>query len=119
MDKISLPQKISELFGIDENSLFSARTKGIPCQSNISDAKHLLRKVLFEDLPYPRRKQWDVYQVADYCQCKHASVSMSCKVANNLIQCDKAYREKYNEVIRMIENNELFLPERPVLTICQ
>ena len=106
---------IARLFDIDAEALITNNYRGRYVSQNICDAKHLARKVLFEDLPLPRRKQWTIYEVAKVMNCKTSSVSVSCKSANNLIETDKLFRSRYQRVIKKLEINELIIPEKPVL----
>jgi hypothetical protein len=107
---------IARLFDIDAEALTTNNNRGRYVSQNICDAKHLARKVLFEDLPLPRRKQWSVYEVAALLNCKHSSISTSCKAAGNLIETDKLFRSRYQRVLKKLEINELIVPEKPVLS---
>ena len=50
-------------------------------------------------------------EVAELTGCDHATVVHSSRTCQNLMETDRIYREKCNQVIEKLNNNLLILPE--------
>jgi hypothetical protein len=55
--------------------------------------------------------KYSLRKVAQLTGCDHATVIHSSKTCRNLMDTDREYREKCNQVIEKVNNNLLILPE--------
>jgi hypothetical protein len=113
----TLDECVKRVFGIDDMDLTR--------KQNIVYARHLKRHILertgldgkLTDLVRisgtsadSRLFKYSLSQIAEICNCDHATVIHSSKTAKNLIDTNKDYKAKADEVLRKIELNLIIFP---------
>lgn len=122
INKQTLDSCIAEVFGFPEIYL---TVKGR--YALFIYAKHLKRYILermlkngdladdnyrrLEGREHRKSFKYSLRKLGDLTNCDHATVIHSSKTCRNLMDTDRTYREKCNQVIEKLNNNLLILPE--------
>ncbi len=121
LKKETLDKCISDIFGFPEVYL---NVKGrYMC---FMYAKHLKRYILermlktgklakndftrHEGKSHRHKFKYTVPKIGHLSNCGHATIIHASRTCQNLMDTDKAYREKCNKVIDKINNNQIILP---------